>query len=122
MPILRRKDQQKAKNLNLKFVIDCTEPKEDKVLNLDEFVSYLQSRIKVQGKTGNLGNDVTVAAEQDKVVVTSTIPFSKRYLKYLTKKYLKQETLREYLYVHSLDKATYQLKYFNVGQDEEEQK
>ncbi|CAD8086260.1 unnamed protein product [Paramecium primaurelia] len=122
MPILRRKDQQKAKNLNLKFVIDCTEPKEDKVLNLDEFVSYLQSRIKVQGKTGNLGNDVTVAAEQEKVVVTSTIPFSKRYLKYLTKKYLKQETLREYLYVHSLDKATYQLKYFNVGQDEEEQK
>ncbi|CAD8107241.1 unnamed protein product [Paramecium sonneborni] len=122
MPILRRKDQQKAKNLNLRFVIDCTEPKEDKVLNLDEFVSYLQSRIKVQGKTGNLGNDVTVTAEQEKVVVTSTIPFSKRYLKYLTKKYLKQETLREYLYVHSHDKATYQLKYFNVGQDEEEQK
>ncbi|CAD8053534.1 unnamed protein product [Paramecium primaurelia] len=122
MPILRRKDQQKAKNLNLKFIIDCTEPKEDKVLNLDEFVSYLQSRIKVQGKTGNLGNDVTVTAEQEKVVVTSTIPFSKRYLKYLTKKYLKQETLREYLYVHSLDKSTYQLKYFNVGQDEEEQK
>ncbi|CAD8197423.1 unnamed protein product [Paramecium octaurelia] len=122
MPILRRKDQQKAKNLNLKFIIDCAEPKEDKVLNLDEFVSYLQSRIKVQGKTGNLGNDVTVSAEQEKVVVTSTIPFSKRYLKYLTKKYLKQETLREYLYVHSLDKSTYQLKYFNVGQDEEEQK
>ncbi|CAD8100736.1 unnamed protein product [Paramecium sonneborni] len=122
MPILRRKDQQKAKNLNLRFVIDCTEPKEDKVLNLDEFVSYLQSRIKVQGKTGNLGNDVIVTAEQEKVVVTSTIPFSKRYLKYLTKKYLKQETLREYLYVHSHDKATYQLKYFNVGQDEEEQK
>ncbi|CAK88746.1 unnamed protein product (macronuclear) [Paramecium tetraurelia] len=122
MPILRRKDQQKAKNLNLKFIIDCAEPKEDKVLNLDEFVSYLQSRIKVQGKTGNLGNDVTVSAEQEKVVVTSTIPFSKRYLRYLTKKYLKQETLREYLYVHSLDKSTYQLKYFNVGQDEEEQK
>lgn len=70
-------------------------------------MSFLQSRIKVQGKTGNLGTDVTVAAEADKVVVTSNIPFSKRYLKYLTKKYLKQETLREYLYVHSSEKNTY---------------
>lgn len=38
-----------------------------------------------------------------------------RYLKYLTKKYLKAETLREYLYVHSSDKSTYQLKYFNIA-------
>lgn len=31
MPILRKKDHNKKKDLNLKFVIDCAEPKEDKV-------------------------------------------------------------------------------------------
>ena len=106
--LLRRKDTTKARNINLKFVIDCHEPREDKVkyniyllqvINLDEFADFLKSKIKVAGKTGNLGDDVAVNIENDsKVVLTSTIPFSKRYLiyiiinrylKYLTKKYLK---------------------------------
>ena len=86
--LLRKKDVSKAKNINLKFVLDCKEPKEDKVnnilywfqvINLDEFASYLKTKIKVAGKTGNLSDDVTVGVESDKVVVTSTIPFSKRY-------------------------------------------
>lgn len=50
--------------------------------------------------------------------VTSTINFSKRYLKYLTKKYLKKHSLREFLYVISKDKKTYEIKYFNIQQDE----
>lgn len=31
MPILRKKDNNKAKSSNIRFVIDCAEPKEDKV-------------------------------------------------------------------------------------------
>lgn len=29
--LLRKKDVTKAKNINLKFILDCKEPKEDKV-------------------------------------------------------------------------------------------
>lgn len=85
--LLRKKDVQKAKNINLKFLIDCTEPKHDKVpikklslkvLNLEEFATFLKSKIKVNGKLGNLGDDVAVVVEGDKVAVTATVPFSKR--------------------------------------------
>ena len=52
---------------------------------------FLQDRIKVSGKTGNLGDMVTVSRDKAKVTVASDIPFSKRYLKYLSKKYLKKQ-------------------------------
>ena len=55
---------------------------------------FLQDRIKVSGKTGNLGDMVTVSRDKAKVTVASDIPFSKRYLKYLSKKYLKKQQAR----------------------------
>ena len=46
-------------------------------------MNFLKERIKVNGraagKTGQLNEDINVNAENDKVVVTATIPFSKRY-------------------------------------------
>ena len=51
----------------------------------------MQDRIKVSGKTGNLGDLVTISRDKAKVTVASDIPFSKRYLKYLSKKYLKKQ-------------------------------
>jgi len=44
-----------------------------------------------------------------------------RYLKYLTKKYLKKQDLRDYLHVIASDKNSYCLKYFNIQQEEEEE-
>ena len=46
------------------------------------------------------------------------IAFSKRYLKYLTKKYLKQQELREYIRVVATNKNQYELKFFTVNNDE----
>lgn len=43
-----------------------------------------------------------------------------RYLKYLTKKYLKKNNLRDWLRVVASDKETYELRYFQISQDEEE--
>merc|ERR1712196_277293 len=54
----------------------------------------LQDKIKVGNKTGNLGELITVSRDKAKVNVSSDIPFSKRYLKYLSKKYLKKLQLR----------------------------
>jgi large subunit ribosomal protein L22e len=39
-------------------------------------------------------------------------------LKYLTKKYLKKHSLREFLYVVATGKTAYQVKYFNIQQEE----
>lgn len=54
------------------------------------FEKFLIDSIKVEGKTGQLGEDVKITREgSGQLAVVSSIPFSKRYLKYLTKKFLK---------------------------------
>lgn len=49
----------------------------------------------------------------------SSIPFSKRYIKYLTKKYLKKSALRDWLRVVSTGKNVYTLKFFNLAYDQD---
>lgn len=57
---------------------------------LSEFVScllvclqeqFLQERIKVNGKAGNLGGGVvTIERSKSKIIVSSEVPFSKRFV------------------------------------------
>lgn len=73
-------------------------------------------------------------AGNNKIIVTPSIPFSKRYLKYLTKKFLKKNTLRDWIrydclllallsqtYVVSSfsviasNKDTYELRFYNIA-------
>lgn len=57
---------------------------------------------------------------QARITVTAQAPFSKRYLKYLTKKYLKKQQLRDYLHVIASTKNTYELRYFSIVNDQQE--
>lgn len=52
--------------------------------------------------------------------LASEVPFSKRHLKYLTKKYLKNN-LRDWLFVAANSKESYDLCYFQINQDKEEE-
>jgi len=58
-----------------------------------------------------------VNSDDKKISVKADVSFSKRYLKYLTKKYLKKHSLREFLYVVAANKSSYQIKYFNIQQE-----
>ncbi|CAL9095301.1 unnamed protein product [Musa acuminata var. zebrina] len=70
------------------FVIDCTKLVEGKIMDIASLEKFLQEHIKVAGgKAGALA--VTFTRDKSKIIVTSEGPFSKRCLKYLTKKYLK---------------------------------
>lgn len=51
----------------------------------------------------------------NKITVTSNVPFSKRYLKYLTKKFLKKNTLRDWIRVVASSKDVYQLRFYNIA-------
>jgi large subunit ribosomal protein L22e len=108
-----------------KFTIDLTQPVDDKVLDPASFEKFLHDRIKVNGKAGDLGSKVTITREKSKISVSAELPFSKRYLKYLTKKYLKKQQLRDFLHVIATSKGSYELKYFKIsggggGEDEDE--
>ncbi|XP_031832672.1 large ribosomal subunit protein eL22 [Nomia melanderi] len=115
---LRGKGQKKK--VSLKFTIDCTHPAEDNIMDVANFEKYLQERIKVGGKTNNFGNNITLERDKMKLSVNSDIDFSKRYLKYLTKKYLKKNKLRDWLRVVSEDKETYELRYFQINSQEDD--
>ncbi|KAJ4799203.1 60S ribosomal protein L22 [Rhynchospora pubera] len=106
------------------FVIDCAKPVEDKIMDIASLEKFLQERIKVAGgKAGALGDAVTVSRDKNKITVTSDGPFSKRYLKYLTKKYLKKHNVRDWLRViaSNKDRSVYELRYFNIAENEGEE-
>lgn len=127
----------RAKNQPKKFTIDCAQPAEDNMVDLDAFHRFLQERIKVNKKTGNLGTAVTIERQDNKLTVTvaATIPFAKHYLKYLTKQYLTRQrkltsrddlksetvTIREWLRVVAVSPSAYELRYINVSAGDEEE-
>ena len=73
---------------------------------------------QVGGKTNNFGKELVMERVKTKIVLTSDIPFSKRYLKYLTKKYLKKNNLRDWLRVVASSKDSYELRYFQINNEE----
>jgi len=44
-----------------------------------------------------------------------------RYMKYLTKKFLKKNNLRDYIRVVANSKSSYELRYFQINTQEEEE-
>merc|ERR1712176_902767 len=98
--------------------LDCTHPCEDGIMDLNNFEQFLKEHIKVNGKVNNLGSAVSVEGAKNKVVISAEIQFSKRYLKYLTKKYLKKNNLRDWLRVVANSKDSYELRYFQINNEE----
>merc|ERR1712176_1425001 len=111
----------KGKKQQLKFTVDCQQPADDNIIEPKDLEKFLNGRIKVEGKTGNLGEKVTVSREKSKIHVAAEAPFSKRYLKYLSKKYLKKQQLRDFLRVVAPSKTSYELRYFNINEDNDEE-
>ncbi|OJZ89449.1 60S ribosomal protein L22, partial [Aspergillus piperis CBS 112811] len=112
----------KAQKVTKKYVINASQPVSDKIFDLSAFEKFLHDRIKVEGRVGNLGDKVVISQVGDgKVEVVAHIPFSGRYLKYLTKKYLKKQQLRDWLRVVSTSKGVYELRFYNVVNDEGEE-
>jgi large subunit ribosomal protein L22e len=118
--------QVKGKKSVVKFVIDCTQPVDDKVLDVAQFEKYLNEHIKINNKTMQLAaNGVVITRDRTKLTVASPLEhgFSKRQLKYLSKRYLKKQQLKNYLRVVAASKNSYELKYYNInaGDDAEEE-
>jgi large subunit ribosomal protein L22e len=101
-----RKPAPKVKLLSkstCKFVIDCSIPVDDGIMDAALFEKFLHDRIKVNGKAGALGDKVKLTRDKAKIHVAVKLPFSKRYLKYLSKKFLKKQQLRDWLRVIAIE-------------------
>ncbi|KAK0427468.1 hypothetical protein QR680_010243 [Steinernema hermaphroditum] len=115
--------KKKKSKQSFKFNIECKNPVEDGIMKLASFETFLQERIKVGGKVGQLATSgITLEADKTKITISAEkTAFSKRYLKYLTKKYLKRNNLRDWLRVVASSKNTYELRYFQISQDDDEE-
>ena len=54
-----KKTGKKAKKVSHAFTIDCTHPVEDGIMQIGKFEEFLKGAVKVEGKTGNLGKNVS---------------------------------------------------------------
>merc|ERR1711964_674570 len=83
-----------------KHIVDFSAPANDSVFDGDAYAQYMKEHIKVDGKAGNLGDKISVTKEGDgKLAISATGAFSKRYIKYLTKRFLKKNSMRDWLRV-----------------------
>lgn len=105
----------------LKFTIDASVLIEDSLFNAVTLADYLRTHIKINGRESAKGEQVLIRPADAKVVVTSTVGVSKRYFKYLVKRFLKSNHLLNYVRVLSTDKGTYKLKYINIAAKNEKE-
>ncbi|KAK4694764.1 large subunit ribosomal protein L22e, partial [Lecanoromycetidae sp. Uapishka_2] len=101
------------------FIINASQPASDKIFDVAAFEKFLHDKIKVDNRVGNLGDTIAISQQGDgKIEVIAHTQFSGRYLKYLTKKFLKKQQLRDWLRVVSTSKGVYELRFFNVVNDD----
>merc|ERR1711972_265830 len=104
-------------NKPVKYTIDLAQAMEDEdqVIDPKHYVNYLKTHLKPGGKK-LVDEAVTIESVQKKVNVVTTVQFGKRYLKYLTKKYLKAQDIISYLRVISDSKLGYKIKFIDIAQ------
>lgn len=101
------------KDKTIVYSIDLKQAAEDNIIDVADFQKYLDQAIKINGKRN--GAEITVSSKDSKVHVSTKILFSKRYVKFLTKKYLKKQEVTDYLRVIATEKLGYTVKYFNIS-------
>lgn len=101
-----------------KFTVDFNSPVDNNLLTLESACKYLQTNMKINGLKGKLGDfiKINMTDKKDKtkntlvVSVANSVQFSKRYIRYLVKKFLKREGIARYLTVASTSPNAYTVK------------
>ncbi|EFH68386.1 hypothetical protein ARALYDRAFT_470241 [Arabidopsis lyrata subsp. lyrata] len=92
-----------AKKKGVSFVIDCSKPVDDTIMEIATLEKFLQERIKVGGKAGSLGNSVSITRDNVKITVNADSNFSKR------------STIS--VIASNKDKNVYEVRYFRIDDE-----
>ena len=111
-----KKQVEKKEKSYKKYTVDFSSPVENKLLSLEAASKYLNSNIKVNGLKGKLGDSIKVSTSDAKskntfvIQVDTQMKFSKRYIRYLIKKFLKKEGIAKYLTLSATSPGAYAVK------------
>ena len=118
--MLSKKDNKKeAKQTTYKkYSVDFSNPLENKLLTLESVLKFLQNNMKLNGLKGKLGKTILINTDGKReksetsivISVDSSIKFSKRYIRYLVKKFLKKEGVAKYLTLTATSPSAYMVK------------
>ena len=118
--MLSKKDNKKeAKQTTYKkYTVDFSNPLENKLLTLESVLKFLQNNMKLNGLKGKLGKTILINTDEKReksktsivISVDSSIKFSKRYIRYLVKKFLKKEGVAKYLTLSATSPSAYIVK------------
>ena len=118
--MLSKKDNKKeAKQTTYKkYSVDFSNPLENKLLTLESVLKFLQNNMKLNGLKGKLGKTILINTDEKReksktsivILVDSSIKFSKRYIRYLVKKFLKKEGVAKYLTLTATSTSAYMVK------------
>ena len=118
--MLSKKDNKKeAKQTTYKkYTVDFSNPLENKLLTLESVLKFLQNNMKLNGLKGKLGKTILINTDEKReksktsivISVDSSIKFSKRYIRYLVKKFLKKEGVAKYLTLSATSPSAYMVK------------
>eukprot|EP00088_Acartia_fossae_P065786 TRINITY_DN81209_c0_g1_i1.p1 TRINITY_DN81209_c0_g1~~TRINITY_DN81209_c0_g1_i1.p1 ORF type:complete len:156 (-),score=26.09 TRINITY_DN81209_c0_g1_i1:325-792(-) len=125
----KRRAWKKIGPVRHRFAVDCSGPAGDKIFDAEAFKKFLAQRIKVAGLSkppgeANLekhGLRIYLDPPAQIVVCAEGTHLSKRSLKYYTRKFLKANELRDWLRVVRKDQFSYELRYFNISSQEDEE-
>ncbi len=115
-PKKEEKKVEKKEKSYKKYTVDFSSPVDNKLLSLEAASKYLNSNMKVNGLKGKLGDSIKISTTDSKskntlvIQVDSQMKFSKRYIRYLVKKFLKREGIVKYLTVASSAPNAYAVK------------
>ncbi len=110
------------------FNVDFNSPCSNNLLTLEGAEKYLKSNFKINGLKGKLKDKnakikVAMTDKKDKrkntivVQVDNKLQFSKRYIKYLCKKFLKREGIARFLTVSSTSPNAYTVKVIKKNEE-----
>jgi large subunit ribosomal protein L22e len=115
----KKQETKEEKQINYKkYTVDFNSPVENKLTTLEAAAKYLESNMKVNGLKGKLGKTIKISTTDKKdknkntlnISVDSSLQFSKRYIRYLVKKFLRREGIIRFLTVSSTAPTAYTVK------------
>ena len=115
----KKENKKEAKQTTYKkYTVDFSNPLENKLLTLESVLKFLQNNMKLNGLKGKLGKTILINTDEKReksktsivISVDSSIKFSKRYIRYLVKKFLKKEGVAKYLTLTATSPSAYMVK------------
>lgn len=104
------------------YEIQCATLIKDNLLKIEALKEHLESKIKIKGKTGRCEGNVGIMCTADQIIVTpnDNIKLSKKYLKYLTNKFLYKQELKDWVRIIANGKKSYRLAYYKTESNKNE--